>query len=379
MKKLPVFVLSTALLLPSAVPVYAADKAPVVQSQTLTYEQALEKAFASSIPLKNAGDEIDRAFEVRQSAGSSIEYYPTGTGNGAQAAIDRAKIKGVAQADAVWGISKRQYELEKDNIIYSVKNAYNNVLKAQKQQKLADASAKNAELQKVLASYKAAEGTISLYELSQEEAKFESALKQKAAAAKAVEDAYLKLNSVIGASKETRFVLNDEPQFKPFDKDETELENDIVYIVSNSNAVAMAEDQVKLKRLDVDLYTYNAGNTTPYKASEIDVRTAANKVQDTKQKLSDGMRSIYYSIKQLEDQYKVLLIEKEKAEETLKMAKVRYDAGVGIKADVVTAELAVANNEKQIFDTLIQLDNLKLAYEKPWVAAGGAGTASGSN
>jgi len=221
----------------------------------------------------------------------------------------------------------------------------------------------------VLASYKAAEGTISQYELSQEEGKYEAALKQKTLAAKALDDAYVKLNSLIGVPKETRFALIDEPQFKPFDKDENELENDIVYVVSNSNAVAMAEDQVKLKRLDVDLYTYNAGST-PYKASEIDVRTAANEVQDTKKKLSDGMRSIYYSIKQLEDQYKSLTINLSNAEETLKMAQVKYDAGVGIKADVVAAELAVANYKKQIFDTLIQLDNLKLAYEKPWVAAG---------
>jgi len=371
MKKLPVFVLSTALLFPAVLPAYAAEaeQAPVVQTQSLTYEQALEKALSSSISLKNAKDSIDRAFEVRQAAGENIGYEPIGTGNGAQDAADRALVKGVAQADVAWGASKRNYEVQKDNITYSVKTAYNNVLKAKKAKELAEASAKNEEIQKVLASYKAAEGTISQYELSQEEGKYEAALKQKTLAAKALDDAYVKLNSLIGVPKETRFALTDEPQFKPFDKDENELENDIVYVVSNSNAVAMAEDQVKLKRLDVDLYTYNAGST-PYKASEIDVRTAANEVQDTKKKLSDGMRSIYYSIKQLEDQYKSLTINLSNAEETLKMAQVKYDAGVGIKADVVAAELAVANYKKQIFDTLIQLDNLKLAYEKPWVAAG---------
>jgi outer membrane protein len=370
MKKLPVFVLSTALLLPMSFPVYAANnEVAVQQTQSLTYEQALEKAFASSISLKNANDAIDRAFEVRQDIGSNIEYYPTGTGNGTKDAADRSKVKGLAQADVAWGTSKRKYELEKDNIIYSVKTAYNNVLQAKKQQELAEATAKNEEVQKVLASYKASEGIISQYELSQEEDKFESALKQKTVAAKALDDAYTKLNSLIGVSKDARFVLNDEPQFKPFNKDENELENDITYIVSNSNAVAMAEDQLKLKRMDVDLYTYNAGNT-PYKASEIDVRTAANQVEDTKKKLSDAMRSMYYSIKQLEDQYKVLNINLNTAEETLKMAKIRYDAGIGIKADVTAAELAVLNIKKQIFDVVVKLDNLELAYQKPWTATG---------
>jgi outer membrane protein len=373
MKKLPVFVLSSALLLAFSLPTYAADSSTTVQTQaqSLTYEQALEKAFSSSISLKNAEAAIDRAFEVRQNAGSGIEYYPTGLGNGEKDAADRSKVKGLAQADVAWGTSKRKYELEKDNIIYSVKTAYNNVLEAQKQKELAEASAKNEEIQKVLASYKASEGIISQYEMNQEEGKFESALKQKTLADKALEDAYTKLNSLIGAPKDTRFVINDEPQFKPFNKDETELENDIAFIVSNSNAVAMAQDQVKLKQMDVDLYTYNAGNT-PYKASEIDVRTAANQVEDTKKKLSDAMRSMYYSIKQLEDQYKSLNITLSNAEETLKMAKVRYDAGIGIKADVTAAELAVLNTKKQIFDIVVKLDNLELAYQKPWAASGAA-------
>ncbi|MED0676160.1 TolC family protein [Aneurinibacillus thermoaerophilus] len=370
MKKLPAFVLSTALLFPLSFPVYAAETTSVVQSQSLTYEQALERAFNASIPLKNAADEIDRSFEVRQSVGSGIEYYPTGIGNGQKDAMDRAKVKGLVQADTAWSISKRKYELEKDNIIYSVKTAYNNVLKAQKQKDLAEANAKNQEVQKNVAFYKASEGALSQYELSQEEGKYESALKQKAAADKALDDAWIKLNALIGAPQEARFALVDEPQFKPFERSEIDLENDITYIVSNSNAVAMAEDQVKLQRMDVDLYAYNAGSPTSYKAEEIEVRKAANQVDDIKKNMSDGMRSIYYSIKQLEDQYKALTIELKKAEETLKMAQVRYDTGVGIKADVTAAELAVADKKKKIFDTLIQLDNLKLAYEKPWVAAG---------
>ncbi|QYY42537.1 TolC family protein [Aneurinibacillus thermoaerophilus] len=370
MKKLPAFVLSTALLFPLSLPVYAAETTLVVQSQSLTYEQALERAFNASIPLKNAGDEIDRSFEIRQNLGSGIQYYPVGVGNGPKDEMVRAQAKGVVQADMAWRISKRKYDLEKDNIIYSVKTAYNNVLKAQKQKELAEANAKNQEVQKNVAFYKASEGALSQYELSQEEGKYNSALKQKVAAEKALDDAWTKLNALIGASQEARFALVDEPQFKPFDKSETDLENDITFIVSNSDAVAMAEEQVKIQRMDVDLYTYNAGSPTSYKAEEIDVRKAANQVEDTKKNLADGMRSIYYSIKQLEEQYKVLTIELKKAEETLKMAQVRYDTGVGIKADVTAAELAVADKKKKIFDTLIQLDNLKLAYEKPWVAAG---------
>ncbi|MED0738678.1 TolC family protein [Aneurinibacillus thermoaerophilus] len=370
MKKLPAFVLSTALLFPLSLPVYAAETTLVVQSQSLTYEQALERAFNASIPLKNAGDEIDRSFEIRQNLGSGIQYYPVGVGNGPKDEMVRAQAKGVVQADMAWRISKRKYDLEKDNIIYSVKTAYNNVLKAQKQKELAEANAKNQEVQKNVAFYKASEGALSQYELSQEEGKYNSALKQKVAAEKALDDAWTKLNALIGAPQEARFALVDEPQFKPFDKSETDLENDITFIVSNSDAVAMAEEQVKIQRMDVDLYTYNAGSPTSYKAEEIDVRKAANQVEDTKKNLADGMRSIYYSIKQLEEQYKVLTIELKKAEETLKMAQVRYDTGVGIKADVTAAELAVADKKKKIFDTLIQLDNLKLAYEKPWVAAG---------
>ncbi|MED0757795.1 TolC family protein [Aneurinibacillus thermoaerophilus] len=370
MKKLPAFVLSTALLFPLSLPVYAAETTSVVQSQSLTYEQALERAFNASIPLKNAADEIDRSFEIRQTIGSGIQSYPIGVGNGEKEAAERAKAKALIQADTAWGISKRKYDLEKDNIIYSVKTAYNNVLKAQKQKELAEANVKNQEVQKNVAFYKASEGALSQYELSQEEGKYNSALKQKAAADKALDDAWTKLNALIGAPQEARFALVDEPQFKPFERSETDLENDITYVVSNSDLVDMAEKQLKIQRLNVELYTYNASSSTSYKAEEIGVRQVANKVDDTKKNLADGMRAIYYSIKQLEDQYKALTIELKKAEETLKMAQVRYDTGVGIKADVTAAELAVADKKKKIFDTLIQLDNLKLAYEKPWVVAG---------
>lgn len=367
MKKIPAFVLSAALLVPFSTSVYAADPVPVVQNQPLTYEQAVEKAFQASYTLKNAAEEIDRTFEIRQNTGEYAVSAPVGTGNGTADASARSIFKGISQADASWGISKQKYEVTKDGIAYSVKVAYNNLLKAQKQKILADQTAKTQETQKSIATYKAMNGTLSQYELSQEDGKYEAALKQKEVAAQVLTDAYERFNSLIGAPKEARFVLNDEPKFTSFDRNEKDVENDITYVLANSNAVAMAEEQVKLKNLDLELFSYNTGAADSYKAKEIDVRKAGNDVQDTKKKLADGMRTTYNTIKQLEDQYKALNIELAKAEESLKMAKIRYDLGVGIRADAEAAELAVASKQKAIFDIVVQLDNLHLGYQKPWV------------
>lgn len=368
MKKVSTLILSTAFLLPMSIPVYAAEKQPVVQQQSFTYQQAVENALKTSIALKNAAAEIDRSFEIRQNAGQNLTYTPVGKGNGIDDALARGTFKGVVQADVLWGINQRKYELTKDNILYSVKNAYNNVLKAEKQKQLADLALNNEALQKRLAETKTMNGLMSQFELTQENSKYDAAVERQKAAIKAVEDAYQKLNSLIGLPKDSRPLLVDEPKFAKFEVKDTDLESHISWLTSNSNAVWMAEEQVKLKQLDVDLYTYNdPGNSAPYKAREIDVIKARNDVKDTKKNLEDAIRSIYINIKQLEDRYEELNIDLATAEETLKMARVRYQAGLGIKADLSTAELAVASKKKEIFDVIVQLDNLKFMYEKPWV------------
>ncbi|WCN38106.1 TolC family protein [Aneurinibacillus uraniidurans] len=377
MKKIPAFVLSSAFLLALTAPVYADQSqinkdqiSSVQQQQTLTYEQAVDKAFKASNVLKNSEMDIDRSYEIREKVGDSVKYTPTGPGNGAGDAYGIGALKGLAQADMAWDLNKKNYELTKDHIAYTVKQAYNNVLQGQKQLELAKASLDNQALQTTIIRTKVEYGTASSFDLTQEENKLQAAEERVKLATKALQDSYEKFNNLLNLPKDTRLVLTDEPKFTTFAQTEEQMEQHVRDIITSSTAVWAAEQQVKLKQLDIDLYTYNVQGSTPYKAAEIDVQKASNNAEDTKKNLANGIRSIYLNIKQLENRYQELNVDLANAQKTQQMAQIRYNLGIGIKADVLNADLAVKSKQKDITDVLSQLDVLKVAYDKPWVATG---------
>lgn len=335
------------------------------ESASITYEQAVDMAVSKNYSLKNAEMNIERSYEVRKDASDNSKYTPLGPGN----STANKAFTGLVQADIAWQMSKKDYEMMKDGLTYSVKQSYNAVLQAMEKKKIADMTEKNAYWQNRIAEFKYQAGMMSSLERLSANSNHRSAGDNKKAAEKALEDSYQKFNQLIGISIDSRPDLTTLPEFKKMEGDS--LETHVSRILSESNSVWLANQQINIAKLNLDLYTFNVPGAEPYDAKKIDVAKSENTAADTKEQLAKAIRSLYYSIRQMEDQHGVLQANLVMAEESLKITRVKHNIGMATQAELISAELAVEQIKQQIFDITAQHDNLVMAYKKPWVYSGG--------
>lgn len=334
----------------------------------LSFEEALTYSIKKSYELKNAAADIERTQEIRDRTSDKLDYIPSGYGNGMEDAVLRASVLGLVQADLAAQMSKKQTEVKQDILFYTVKRAYNEVLLRQKEKYLDILAVEQAKLKLDQTTLKVNSGLASSFDENQATNNYKEAMEKKELAVKALDLAYIKLNQLIGLLESDRIVLSDVPTFSIFNG--VDVEAYVRKVTNESSAVWLAEKQVDLAQLGVDLYTYNTGSVESYRTKEIDVEKAKNNLAVTKQQLDEGIRTLYNNIKQLENQYTLLEVNLAKANEGVKLVQVRYDLGMVTGLELAEAKFGVQQIEQQMFSIVIQLDNLKAAFEKPWVISG---------
>jgi outer membrane protein len=369
MKKISGVILATVLVFPFATPGHALEKATAIQQQSLTYDQAVSMALSKSYTLKNAEADIERSYKVREKAADNVVLIPTGPGN-SQA---NAAFTGLVKADLGWQMNKRQVKIEEDSLEYSVRKAYNAILQAQENKKLADSTVANEELQSNVIAYKVNAGLASKAEQVRAEGSYKSEKKNQKAADAALVSAYQSFNQLVGLSPSAKPQLVEKPVFKKLEEDN--LEFHINHVIEENPQIWLANKNIDLARLNLDLYTFNdPKNPEPYDAKKIDVKKAENQYLDAKEKAAQAVRTIYYNIKELEERYEALQEQVPAAEEALRLAKVQYEVGTGTKAELSSAELKVRQLKQKLFEIEIKHDDLVNAYYKPWVLASSAGS-----
>jgi len=85
------------------------------------------------------------------------------------------------------------------------------------------------------------------------------------------------------------------------------------------------------------------------------------------------VRTIYYNIRQLEENYAGIEQKLAVAEENLRITRLKYELGMAIKTDVISAQAALTGTQKTLIDAACQHEVLKLAFRKPWAYAASAG------
>lgn len=332
----------------------------------LTFQKATDLALSYSYTAKNAQQDIDRAKEVLNKAADNVKYVPA---VGSQDQIGNQIYAGYAQANVAYQMAQKEYGVIQDTITYQVKTAYNAVLQALEQKRVADLALQNALLQNQIAQFSYNNGTISEIDQSQKNNDVANAKASQEAADKAVADAYQKLNQLLGLPQDARPQLIDTPQMSPLGN--VDLEGKVAQVQTSSPSIWLAEQNVDIAQLQLDLYTFNnKSSLDTYKAKQIDVTKAQNTAADLRDQLGKSVRTLYYNIRELEDQYQALQAKLASAEQTLKKTQALYDNGMAIQADLVAAQLQVESLKQQLQNIAAQHDNALMAFDKPWVLIG---------
>ncbi|NLU50586.1 MAG: TolC family protein [Syntrophomonadaceae bacterium] len=347
----------------------------------LSLEEAIKLALAHAEDVKNAAKDIERTEEWRNYRADKLDYTPTEPPGNPAVEIAWAQL---LTADLQWRMSKKALTVEQDATVLDTCKKYWDVLKAQEAVKAAETSLANArrQLQKARASYQVE--MVPYATLVAAEVQYKAAEASLAAARNALDNAYAAFNQLVGLWAVDRPVLTDTVEFNSLQVDD--LDTEVNRIVDACPTVWLAQEKVTLQKYLEDMMFYT-GEYRPYQARKIEVEQAELDAASTRKLFDLTTRSLYYSVKGLEEKYAAAVEKARLAEENLKVVKAKYDVGLVTAADVSAAEKELADaqyGQYGVFELACQHAYYKLAFQKPWAylsslsVAGGSSAASSS-
>jgi len=344
-------------MLISASPVLAKEPA----TPSLTLEQAVEMAKAQSKTLKSAEYDLERGELVKDSAELKMLFAPTGP----TTAEAKQGFTNYVQSDINQQMNKRSYDAEQDSLDMQTLQYYNNVLLGLEKVKIVEAQLKTADWKYKVAVVSKRVGILDNLSFVQAESALADAKSSLELARKSLSDNYEKFNQLVGLWPEDRPILVDQPVFEKMVIDN--LETEVARAVVLSPSVWMSEKKIDLAKIARNLYNLaGTSSTEPYKTAEIDIEKAILSAASTEEQTRILVRSIYYKVVQLEDQYDEAQVSLKLAEENLRVAQVKYDVGMVTETDLLTAESNLLLARQSILDILSQHQILSIAFKKPW-------------
>jgi len=331
-----------------------------------TVQEAVEEALAHSANIKSDKYDVDRTYEIRQFASQNLEFVPEGP---ASSDVTRPYYA-LLQADTNWQMSEKSLELQIDKVEMEARKAYNAVLQGIEKEKASEAALRNAERQRTVAYAKLRVGIINKQDMLQAEASVTAAKAAYEENVKNLNDSYQKFNYLVGLYPEDRPVLTELPTFEKIKVDS--LDYYIEKSLADNPSLWLAEKNVEIAKTSLKTYDFTSSTRTePYKAKELEVNQAVTSAADGKEQARKALRSIYYSLTGLEEQYEPAVEQVKLDEENLRIIKVKYDVGMATIMDVTQAETDLAQAKQQLMDLICEHDSLKQTFTKPWADSAG--------
>lgn len=327
-----------------------------------TLQKAVQEAITHSAALKTGEINVDRSYEVRKYSAQNLDYVPIGP---TDIAVMRP-FYALKTADLNWQMNKKNLEIQRDAVELAAHKAYNAILLAQEQIKVSEKNFRSAERQGSAAAVSFRVGMINQQAMVQAEANLTTAKANDETAKKALDDAYQKFNQLVGLWPEDRPVLSEEPAFEKIKVDN--LDGYIESTLESNPSLWEARENVNLTETMLGIFNPNDA-TEPSKAKELDVDKAKVTASDAKDQARKAVRTVYYTVTQLEDKYAIVTEQVKVAEENLRVTKIKFDVGMATATDVAVAEGALEQAKQQVLDTICQHDVLKLTFYKPWASA----------
>jgi outer membrane protein TolC len=332
---------------------------------TLALDAAIRLALEHDEGLKKAEAEIERAKAIRDDAQEEVQFTPAqGWSYGPEI---EASWNRLLSADLGWRASVRDYEARIDAIVLDVCKKYWEVQVAQGRLALQEKLKEQALINLQNAKAGAAVGTVAPSALATAEAQYDQAVKNCQQAEYALAEAYAALNQAVGLETNARPELTDGVQFEPLEVDS--LEAAVSRVLEKAPSVWKARQNIDLKRWAADM-VYFTGSYTPYEARQKELEQAELDYAAARELMAEATRTAYHRARQAEAGYAAALAALKKAEDELRVQRVRYEAGVATKADLVAAEAALVQAKVTLDGLVREHAYLKLGFEKPWAMSG---------
>lgn len=334
--------------------VLASETASNTTSDTqleLSLEQAADRALKYSKTLKSAAADVYIANENED----EISLNPTGAINYDDEYV--SDYTAAVSADYQYESAKITEEMKKDSVVAEARQSYYDLLQAIDKVELKKNSLAAAEK-----SYKIKEayynvGMLSSVEFDQAQVQYTQSQNEVIAAENDLNNTYVSFNQLVGLKAEDRPILTDTPVMENLEV--ADLSAQISLTVSNSPSLELSYKGIEEKE-DI------MGITGMTKAADKELDKAQLSAAQLKEETVQGLYNIYYSIKSLEESYPIAQQNVTLAESNLRVAKLKYEIGMGTLNDVTTAESNLYQAKNSLLSIVCNHDILKQTFYKPW-------------
>lgn len=361
--------------------VFTENKMKETEKQTTVtwdynYDQLLEKALKSSKNLKKMEMLVEKAEELKDDAVDKFKKtnsIPKGMINQAPAE-DKIEFwdnknlvyRNLRGQQVALEKAEKDVEVMKEEIAYNVRTAYDELLKAYKDQKLAEQA---LELKRDLMNHtklRYNQKMVSEIENNKAKRDYEEAKKNYEMSVKALDSAYEKLNYLVGLNPEERYTVNDQIEFTQIPEVDLNLDSHIPTMIHKSPQIWALEQKAELGQLGLDLFVFNVDGD--YEATKIDVATTKIDLANLKEAYEENLRKLHTALQVLQKQYESTMIAYEKAQDDLKVAKLNVAVGNGIPVEVKGAKLKVEELKNKLDGIMMDYNEKATLYQKPWLA-----------
>lgn len=307
--------------------------------------------------------------EIKRAISSNFEYTYT------MDLLDKQTEIAVKLAEAGIDVTVR-------GIRFGVEAAYYGALSARDNRLLAEAAVERQQDMLRIAQAKYKVGTVAKTEVLDAQVQLARAEADLLKAKSQEEKAYINLKKLLGLPQDMTIELTDSFDYEPVDFDVT-LEELIKEAQKNRIDIMSTEGAYELAKLDFDLNSkVYPSNTFIYKEKEHAMEEARMKFEDTKAAVEAEVRQIWLDFEEAKINIPVLEKALEMAEESLRLAKLSYEAGLVRSVDVAAAEEALKQVQLQRSGAIYNYNLARLKLENvvyfsvSGSAAGAAGAAS---
>jgi len=223
-------------------------------------------------------------------------------------------------------------------IHFGVEAAYYGALSAKENTMIAEAALERQKDMLKIAQAQYNVGTVAKKDVLDAEVQLASAEANLLKAQVQEEKAYINLKRLLGLPLDKPIKLTDYFEYNPKDL-EKNLEEIIEEAQQSRIDIMSAEGTFEIAKLDFDLNSkVYPSNTFIYKEKEHAMEEARMKLADTRSSVEAEVRGIWLDLKEAETNIFVLDKSLEMAEESLRIAKLSYEAGLIRSVDVAAAE-----------------------------------------
>lgn len=242
------------------------------------------------------------------------------------------------QTDVAVKLAEAGIDVTIRGIRFGVEAAYYGAISARDNRLLAEAAVERYQDLLRIAEAKYNAGVVARTEVLDAQVQLAKAEADLLKAKSQEEKAYINLKKLLGLAQDELIELTDTFDYKPVDFDVT-LEELIAEALKNRIDIMSAEGAYEVAKLDFDLNSkVYPSNTFIYKEKQHAMEDARIKLEDTKASVEAEVRQIWLDFEEAKVNIPVLDKALEMAEESLRLARLSYEAGLVRSVDVAAAE-----------------------------------------